>query len=92
MNLYLILLAVALAGIGYIGILRSSNKTLKEKLKAETLRADNNAEDIKKRDHIIKALQGAFKNESEQKKKLHTGSDTDKFNASLDILSKRPTG
>ena len=89
MKLYLILIGLALAGIAYIGLLRASNKKLKTKIKAETERADKNAATIEQRDHIIKALEGAMKNEKEQKSKLHAGSNTDKFNASLDILSNK---
>lgn len=89
MKLYLILIGLALAGIAYIGLLRASNKKLKGKLKSETERADENAATIEQRDHIIKALEGAMQNEKEQKNKLHTGSNIDKFNASLDILSNK---
>lgn len=82
MYFYLVIIAIILAGIAYVAILRGRVKKLKLKLKAETERADKNA-------HVIKAMEGAFKNENEKKKKLHTGSDADKFNASLDILSNK---
>ena len=89
MYFYLVIIAIILAGIAYVAILRGKVKSLKLKLKAETERADTNAAEVKQREHIIKALQGAFKNENEKKKKLHTGSDADKFAASLDILSNK---
>ena len=92
MKLYLILFGIALAAVGYIGLLRAKNKKLKDKLKAETERADKNAAAVEQRDHIIKALEGAIKDEKEQKKKLHTGSNADKFNASIDILSNKSKG
>ncbi len=89
MTFYLILFGIALAAVGYIGLLRARNKKLKNKLKAETERADENAAAVEQRDHIIKALEGAIKDEKEQKKKLHTGTASDKFNASIDILSNK---
>lgn len=82
MYFYLVIIAIILAGIAYVAILRGRVKKLKLKLKAETERADKNA-------HVIKAMEGAFKNENEKKKKLHTGSDADKFASSLDILSNK---
>lgn len=82
MYFYLVIIAGVLAGIAYVAILRGKVKSLKLKLKSETERADKNA-------HVIKAMEVAFKNENEKKKKLHTGSDADKFNASLDILSNK---
>lgn len=92
MKLYLILIALALVAAGYIGLLRVSNKKLKAELKVESERADKNALMIEQRDHIIKALERVMKDEKEQKKKLHTGSDVDKFAASLDILSNETGG
>lgn len=89
MYFYLVIIAIILAVVAYVAILRGKVKKLKSMFKIEQELNTKLSLELEKRDHVIKAMEGAFKNENEQKKKLHTGSDADKFATSLDILSNK---
>ena len=86
--IYLIMALVMMAGAVYF--LFKSNR--KKKALITTL-DDLNMElmdTIIQRNHIIKRMEEVNLETAKKKKKIHTGSDTNKFNNSLDILSEHP--
>ena len=60
----------------------------RKKAAAERKRADKLAEEVNRRGHIIKEMEEIYHETAKKKKKLRTGSDVDKFDASLDIMSE----
>ena len=92
MKIYLALLAIIGLGGVYTAILRASNKALKSKLHDEEELSGRLTLELERSKHIVKALEGAIQNENAKKKKIHTGSNADKFAASLDILSNKTAG
>lgn len=46
------------------------------------------AEEVNRRGHIIAQMEEIYVETAKKKKKLHTGSDVDKFDNSLDIMSE----
>lgn len=59
----------------------------RKKAAIEKGRSINFAREVTRRDHIIKRLEEVNRETAKKKKKLNTGSDSDKFDASMDILS-----
>ncbi len=60
----------------------------RKKAIAERKRADKLAKEVNRRGHIIKRMEEIWNETAKKKKKLRTGSDSDKFDASLDIMSE----
>ena len=87
MKIYLALLSVIGLGGVYIAITRAQYKHIKAKFETEKELANKLTLELERSKHIVKALEGAIQNENEKKKKIHTGCNSDKFAASLDILS-----
>jgi len=81
MLLIIIVLVLVISSLSYI------YKQARKKLKEEKAKVEEYAQAVEKRDHAIHALEEVYREEGEQKKKIRTGSDTDEFSASLDILS-----
>ncbi len=65
---------------------------LRKKAKTEKERANKYAGEIDRLTHVIKALEEVNRETAKKKKKLRTGSDSDKFDNSLNILSKLARG
>ncbi len=89
MNIYLIFIAVIGLVTAYAGFVRKENKDLKSELEDRREYIKELSDMVMKRNETIIKLQEAYTNEADKKKKLNTGSDTDKFNSSLDILSNK---
>ncbi len=81
MLLILIILVFLAGGLGYL------YKQARKAPKKEKDLVSEYKQSIKERDRAIKALEEVYREEGEKKKKIHTGSDSDKFSASLDIMS-----
>ncbi len=60
----------------------------RKKAIAERKRADKLAKEVNRRGHIIKRMEEVYHEAAKKKKKLRTGSDADKFDASLAIMSE----
>ena len=54
----------------------------------ERKRAGKLAREVDRRGHIIFRMEEVYNDAAKKKKKLRTGSDTDKFDASMDIMSE----
>ena len=83
--IYLIIALVIMAGVVYF--LFKSNRNKKALI---TTLDDKNMElmdTIIQRNHIIKRMEEVNRETTKKKKKIHIGTDDDKFNNSLDILS-----
>ncbi len=83
--IYLILALVIMSG-GIYFLFQSNRKKGKEisSLEDENFGLLTTIED---RDHIIHRMEEVNLETAEKKKKIHTGTDSDKFNNSIDILS-----
>ncbi len=83
--IYLILALVIMAGVVYF-LFKSNRKKGKEisGLKDENYGLLATIED---RNHIIHRMEEVNVETTKKKKKINTGSDSDKFNNSIDILS-----
>lgn len=86
MILIVIILTLVAGGFGYL------YKQTRKKLKKERSLVKEYKQSIKERDHAIRAMEEVYREEGEKKKKIRTGSDSDKFDASLDILSDLSRG
>ncbi len=64
----------------------------RKKAKAEKKRANKYAGEIDRLTHVIKRIEEVNRETAKKKKKLRTGSDSDKFDNSLDILSELARG
>lgn len=64
----------------------------RKKAKAEKKRANKYAGEIDRLTHMIKALEEVNGATAKKKKKLRTGSDADRFDNSVDILSELARG
>jgi shikimate 5-dehydrogenase len=70
-------------------------RTVKAALKAETERAGRLAEEVERLGHVIQRIEEVNREAAQRQERLSVGSDTDKFDASLDVLSnlsRGPTG
>ena len=86
--IYLILALVVMAGVVYF-LFQSNRKKKAEISKLGTRVVELSAETVKL-NHLIHGIQEVNRETTEKKKKIRTGTNSDKFNNSLDILSELP--
>ncbi len=79
---YAIIATVIAAGAGLLAWYFGKKAVAEKK---QTVRL---AKEVNRRGHIIKQMEEIYVETAEKKKKLHTGSDPDRFDASLGIMSE----
>ena len=82
MILYVIIASLVAVGAGWAAW------RFRKKAIAERKRADKLAKEVNRRGHIIKRMEEIWNETAKKKKKLRVGSDSDKFDASLAIMSE----
>ncbi len=73
---------------GVAGLALYAAWKFRKKAKREKARANKFAKEIDRRGHIIKRMEEIYNETAKKKKKLRSGSDADKFDASLSIMSE----
>ena len=87
--IYLIIVII-LMGVGIYFLFQSNRKKGKE-ISSLNKVLDKKEATIGKLEHVIAGIQEVNRETIKKKKKIRTGSNSDKFNNSLDILSDMPT-